>query len=534
MKINKYNLLIFKNKFFLNLFIFLLITNSNISCQISKQNKIKSVKSPMAKNGILNLTDYDLTVNDPVILKGEFEFFWNKLLGPDDFQGNKKPLPTGMITLPALWKGKIYPGLEPLPASGYGTFRLTIHYLRKNDLLCLRLKEKTNPLKIFINSKLITEIGIVGENRKTSQYDSRPHVSKTFLSDHRMQIIIQVSNFRQRKLAGKQPVIIGNESEIRTQRQNVLLTDILVFGIILFIGLINLLMFFITRKKEKFRLFFSLFCILFAIRTLLMREYYFNDLFQNIDWEIKSKILFLSLYLAIVSFGFYCYLILYPKFSVSMLGFIAGSHFIMALISGFFSADIAYLTLYAHRICIIIAACYILYINFSAFFRRDLNSLGFLCGFIFIFIATIHDIMVDNQLLPTKYILHYGITGFILFHFVLIAFRYRILLIQSQIYTNHVFQNEEKNSLSNQKPVKIHLYDKKFGLYCQKHNLTGREQEILKLLLAGYSNKDIALKLFISYATVRRHLNNIYHKIGMSSRKELLKNLHYLYKLPQA
>jgi len=49
-------------------------------------------------------------------------------------------------------------------------------------------------------------------------------------------------------------------------------------------------------------------------------------------------------------------------------------------------------------------------------------------------------------------------------------------------------------------------------------NLTPREAEVLGLVATGLGNRDAALRLSISEATVRRHLANIYAKLGVSSR----------------
>jgi predicted ATPase/DNA-binding CsgD family transcriptional regulator len=48
--------------------------------------------------------------------------------------------------------------------------------------------------------------------------------------------------------------------------------------------------------------------------------------------------------------------------------------------------------------------------------------------------------------------------------------------------------------------------------------LTPREGEVLVLVAEGLTNAQIAEKLFLSPRTVHRHLNSIYHKIGVSSR----------------
>ena len=49
-------------------------------------------------------------------------------------------------------------------------------------------------------------------------------------------------------------------------------------------------------------------------------------------------------------------------------------------------------------------------------------------------------------------------------------------------------------------------------------SLTPRELEVLKLVVAGSSNRDIGKVLFLSEATVKSHLVHIYDKLGVRSR----------------
>lgn len=55
-----------------------------------------------------------------------------------------------------------------------------------------------------------------------------------------------------------------------------------------------------------------------------------------------------------------------------------------------------------------------------------------------------------------------------------------------------------------------------------KEPLTAREKELLKLVAAGMSNKEIAAKLCLSIRTVKAHLSNIFNKMGVASRSEAL------------
>lgn len=55
-----------------------------------------------------------------------------------------------------------------------------------------------------------------------------------------------------------------------------------------------------------------------------------------------------------------------------------------------------------------------------------------------------------------------------------------------------------------------------------RYGITDREREIILKVIEGKSNADIAGELFISLATVKTHLHNIYKKIGADSRFDLL------------
>lgn len=60
-------------------------------------------------------------------------------------------------------------------------------------------------------------------------------------------------------------------------------------------------------------------------------------------------------------------------------------------------------------------------------------------------------------------------------------------------------------------------------------NLTGynglskREREVFPLVALGYSNKEIAAKLFISTKTVEAHKANIMHKLALNNRADLIR-----------
>src|SRR5262249_2723302 len=51
-------------------------------------------------------------------------------------------------------------------------------------------------------------------------------------------------------------------------------------------------------------------------------------------------------------------------------------------------------------------------------------------------------------------------------------------------------------------------------------HLTSREREVLRLLVAGLTNQEIADRLTVSLSTARLHVSNILAKLGVSNRTE--------------
>ncbi len=59
----------------------------------------------------------------------------------------------------------------------------------------------------------------------------------------------------------------------------------------------------------------------------------------------------------------------------------------------------------------------------------------------------------------------------------------------------------------------------------ERYNLTNREIEIIRAVSEGFTNKEIAKRLFISPYTVENHLKNIFEKTGVKNRSSLIHKL---------
>jgi len=51
--------------------------------------------------------------------------------------------------------------------------------------------------------------------------------------------------------------------------------------------------------------------------------------------------------------------------------------------------------------------------------------------------------------------------------------------------------------------------------------LSRKEHEVIRLILEGKSNKEICSESFIEHSTLKSHINHIYKKLDVKSRKEM-------------
>lgn len=101
--------------------------------------------------------------------------------------------------------------------------------------------------------------------------------------------------------------------------------------------------------------------------------------------------------------------------------------------------------------------------------------------------------------------------GYLLWYFIGIIKNKNMFINKESVDENLKNNKKEENVNKNISSVKD-----------ESINLTKREKEILSFLLAGKTNKEVALILDISLNTVNNHVANIYDKSGVKNRVELV------------
>jgi len=97
-------------------------------------------------------------------------------------------------------------------------------------------------------------------------------------------------------------------------------------------------------------------------------------------------------------------------------------------------------------------------------------------------------------------------------------------MISSFLVIVYIQTNKRKiTNLSNQ--IKNQSSNKGQEVDSLLNELTIRQKEVYDLIIAGKTNKEIIAELFIEQSTLKSHINQIYRKLKIKSRRELKSKL---------
>ena len=379
-------------------------------------------KVPRVENGNLDLRGWNLKKDGPVALNGEWEFYWHAHLKPEEFSGNKHPAISGYIRVPGTWNDFKLNG-EKLPGEGYATYRMHLHLAQTGRILAFKILDMAVAFKMYVNGELLLSNGIPAKTSQRTVPQFHPRVVEFDPDSERVEVIVLVSNFHHRKGGAWEPILLGTSADIWQIRQKELNINFFLIGGILMMGLYHIGLF-MFRSKEKSNLFFGIFCVLIVLRALVTGERYLIEIFPDFNWEVHTKIAYLTYYAGVPVFGMYFRYIFPREFSRYVV-------YTVNIIGGIFSAVVVFTpariytqTLPLFQIFTVAAACYAFYILILALKHKLLGALICLAGFIVLFLTIVNDILYSNLAIQTGYMIQFGFFIFIFTQATLLSQRF--------------------------------------------------------------------------------------------------------------
>lgn len=145
------------------------------------------------EKGVLDLSSWNLEQQGVVNLDGEWEFYQDELLSPEDFRQGRYDSPPAYLKVPGTWRGKNPAG--GMSSRGSGTYRLQVLLKDTDEILGLKIRSIRMAHRLFIGGQEEGASGLPSTDKGAFQPGNTPYSIFFHPDARRLEIVIQVSNY---------------------------------------------------------------------------------------------------------------------------------------------------------------------------------------------------------------------------------------------------------------------------------------------------------------------------------------------------
>ncbi|WP_158737198.1 cell wall metabolism sensor histidine kinase WalK [Alteribacillus sp. YIM 98480] len=377
------------NKFLLCLFGWIVLL-STAACSTQTTTDVHQE----AKQGSLDLRNWDMETKETVHLDGEWLFQWNEFQDPE----NDYFVKPEYINTPGSWHNKMEE--DQLPHRGYATYRLRVLLPDNDNVLGLYIPSISTAYKMWVDGELLASNGKVGTNHSEMEPRHYPQIVYFQAESSEMDIVIHVSDFHQRKAGWANAFQLGSPEAIQQLREQKVAKEI-IFVVSLAVMALYHFGLYLLRPQDRSALYFGGICAAVAVRTLLLGEVLLIRFAPWINWEFSLKLEYWG-----ASFGM-IFLILFIQSQYKkemqkgirnlLLGALTGfSIFILFTPARIFTEAMVLLQLLAS-----LGIAYLIYVLFKALIRKRKGAVLHAVAMSVLFVFVINDILYYNQIVST-------------------------------------------------------------------------------------------------------------------------------------
>ena len=462
--------------------------------------KLKCFRNFLAVTFVVLFGSFSLSAssNDYLRLDGKWELFLQKTPEQTFSLVDSNSPADYMATVPGTWNEEVYHSGGKNPAT-YGCYRYVCTGLDSSSKYAILAKESPGTsCAVYINRQLITQTGdpfvmlqpgyTFKPNAYNKSYSQSIPLYCEFNSNEKgeVEIIILVSNYYYRKGGLWDSVFFGKPKNIKRLNTVTLLFNSFVIGCLFFIGLLNLIQFFINKKKWEY-FYLGIASIVFALRIGTAEFCSFALIFPSLSAEVKIKIEYLVLWIAPISILQMLFKIYPSKSRVIIFPWLKERYLRHCIILADLLLGLASLVLPAYysnrlvnplQIGMGVIAIYVVIFSFLNVIRHKKYSMYNTVSYSMLFLGAIIDIIYSKQknLMPLS---------FFPFFLVLFAIIQILMLaaIQNDIYKDTV---KSSNELERLNEAYLRFVPKEFLRLLNKDSIN-------KTKLGDYSNIEMCI-----------------------------------------
>lgn len=380
-------------------------------------------ESPLAIKGIMDLS-HERMDQRIIELDGEWEFYWGKLYDPLALQGSKHQPNPRYFPVPQVWSDQQINGV-PISNEGFATYHLHIK-LAQDDVQqpkAIYMPSVATSYKLWVDGVFQAGNGKVGKSAEDMIPQNFPRVIIFQPKGTDIDILIQVSNFVQRKGGLWEPIRFGHVEPILLANLKKVAFELFLVGSLVIIGLYHAGLY-IVYRKDKSPLYFASFSLCIAIRSLLLGETIYLRLLPETSWEMAVKVEYWTATFGTVFFVLYVYELFTSQMSKAIRNTLAGTGVIFSFLILITPARVYTHGMQLMQLYIITSFLYLIYVYMRSAKRRLPGSRLNLLAILILFSFILNDTFYYNHLIPTGYLLPLGLFIFIFGQAVIILLRF--------------------------------------------------------------------------------------------------------------
>ncbi|MBO0991812.1 sensor histidine kinase [Bacillus sp. SD088] len=394
---------------------------------------VKADTKDEVKQGVLFIPQ---SLDEEILdLNGEWEFYWDKLYTPEDLQDFSVQQEAQFEKVPLTWS-HYRQGNGTLPIKGYATYRLQLQFT-DNEIgktKALYIPSISSAYTLWIDGEERVSKGQVGKNRSDMKPSSDTEIVSFKVSSNSVELVMQISNYHQRKSGITEPILIGEPEQIYSSQEKRLVFRTLTVVSLVIIGLYHVSLF-AFRRKEPSLIYFGIVCIVIAIRAILLEQGLAAYMLPFLNWEIALKLEYLG-----ASLGpLFISLFTYTQFSEDMNRNVRNIIFtVMSLWSVFIivSPGIWFTKMMLPlQIIIMLNLIYLAFVYIKAAWRRREGSFLNTFAISMLSLTTIHDILLFNNLIQTIELASVGLLCFLFTQSIILSKRYSTSVMRTEKLT---------------------------------------------------------------------------------------------------
>jgi two-component system sensor histidine kinase ChiS len=386
-------------------------------CTIALRCALPPNNAPEAVHGILDLSSRDFVNSSPVSLKGEWEFYWGKLLTPSNFIGNYSTDENSFIRVPGIWNGKIVNG-QPLGGEGCATYRLHIRVPAERRVYGFKILDQASSYTVWINGTTVASNGTVAATKELSRPEARSVIVYYEYKGRQgpadgLDVVIQVANFHQHQGGLWQEITISSYDNAIISYYTGLLILTFIAGSIVIMSLYHFGLAFFGRS-DRASLYFGIFSVMVLIRDLLVGERLVTYVIPSFNWAALMKIEYITGYESIVFLFLFIYSLYLNGAHRKKVYILTGIGALLALLTAatpvsFFSGFKIIFNAY-----LVLSGGFLIGILALLSWRRVEGAFITLVSFLFLFALAINDMLYHSYIIHTSDLTPIGLFFFIL------------------------------------------------------------------------------------------------------------------------